>query len=70
MLLLSLLDRAVTGTTDYPGIPWKLPRSPGAIDRAAPTLGQHNDEIFGSVFGLSAVELAELRADRIIGEGI
>jgi benzylsuccinate CoA-transferase BbsF subunit len=64
------LERAVTGSTSYPGVPWKLPQSPGAVVRPAPTLGQHNDEILGSELGKSEAELAVLRTKRIIGETI
>jgi len=36
--------------------------------RAAPTLGQHNDEVFRELLGLADAELGRLRADGIIGE--
>ncbi len=39
------------------------------IAAAPPTLGQHNDEILGAL-GLSADELACLRAERVIGERV
>jgi crotonobetainyl-CoA:carnitine CoA-transferase CaiB-like acyl-CoA transferase len=34
---------------------------------AAPMLGQHNEEILRDLLGLDDVEIATLRADRIIG---
>jgi crotonobetainyl-CoA:carnitine CoA-transferase CaiB-like acyl-CoA transferase len=36
--------------------------------RAAPTLGQHNDEVFRELLGMTDAELGRLRADGIIGE--
>jgi crotonobetainyl-CoA:carnitine CoA-transferase CaiB-like acyl-CoA transferase len=41
---------------------------PYPITRLAPTLGQHNDEVLQELLGLSAEEIAELRAAEIIGE--
>jgi crotonobetainyl-CoA:carnitine CoA-transferase CaiB-like acyl-CoA transferase len=36
---------------------------------AAPLLGQHNDEVLREI-GVSDDELARLRADRVIGDGL
>src|SRR4051812_9784610 len=41
---------------------------PYPIERLAPTLGQHNDEVLRDVLGLSAAEIDELRAAEIIGD--
>ena len=40
----------------------------GAVRRAAPTLGEHNDFVLGGMAGMSAAQIAELRRDGIIGE--
>ena len=37
-------------------------------ERAAPTLGEHNDEVLRDVLGLSDGEIAALRASGIIGQ--
>ncbi|MBI3933106.1 MAG: CoA transferase [Acidobacteria bacterium] len=37
-----------------------------AIRRAAPGLGEHNQEIYGDELGLTAQQLSELRAARVI----
>jgi crotonobetainyl-CoA:carnitine CoA-transferase CaiB-like acyl-CoA transferase len=64
-----VMQHPVTGATRYPGLPIVF----SALDRhlhrsPPPTLGQHNDEILGGELGLSANELADLRARKIIGE--
>ncbi|MGZ4530287.1 MAG: CoA transferase, partial [Mycobacterium sp.] len=62
------LVHPITGAHRYPGWPFRITPGPARHHRAAPpTLGQHNDEILGGR-GLSADELAGLRADRVIGE--
>jgi len=45
-----------------PGPFAKLSETPITIDRRAPQLGEHNDEIYGELLGRSAKQLTELRA--------
>jgi benzylsuccinate CoA-transferase BbsE subunit len=45
-----------------PGAFAKLSETPIAINRRAPRLGEHNDEIYGELLGRSAHQLSELRA--------
>jgi crotonobetainyl-CoA:carnitine CoA-transferase CaiB-like acyl-CoA transferase len=40
---------------------------PYPIERLAPTLGQHNEDVLGGVLGLSTKEIAQLAADGVIG---
>jgi crotonobetainyl-CoA:carnitine CoA-transferase CaiB-like acyl-CoA transferase len=44
----------------------RLSDTPGRVRRGAPRLGEHNEEIYGSLLGLSTRDIAELRAEGII----
>ena len=50
----------------YAGEPYKLPESPWSIQRRAPLLGEHNEEIYVGEMGISRDEVAVLKADGII----
>jgi len=54
------------GKQIYPGAPLKYGVTPWEIRMPAPTLGQHNDEIFGKRLGLSAGRLTELKRTGVI----
>jgi benzylsuccinate CoA-transferase BbsF subunit len=43
----------------------RLPVTPLRLDRAGPAMGEHNDEIFTGLLGLSATEMKELEADGV-----
>jgi crotonobetainyl-CoA:carnitine CoA-transferase CaiB-like acyl-CoA transferase len=45
------MSHPVAGTLQYPGAPARLHGSPCRVVRPAPMLGQHNDEILGSIRG-------------------
>lgn len=59
---------------DYPGIGpvpvfgthIKLSETPGGIERRAPKVGQHNEEIYGGLLGYSKDKLAQLKAEGVI----
>jgi crotonobetainyl-CoA:carnitine CoA-transferase CaiB-like acyl-CoA transferase len=59
----------VSGECRLPVGAWKFAsnRRPW-LRRPAPTLGEHNDEVFRDLLGLTDAELDRLRADGIIGE--
>ena len=44
----------------------KLSATPGAVNWSGPELGQHNDEVYGDLLGMSAEQRAALRADGVI----
>jgi crotonobetainyl-CoA:carnitine CoA-transferase CaiB-like acyl-CoA transferase len=59
----------ISGEARLPSGAWKFATNHQPwVRRAAPTLGQHNDEVFRELLALSDAELDRLRADGIIGE--
>ena len=60
------IDHPDAGEWTYPGPPFKLTETPGEIGRRAPRLGEHNQEVYGGLVGLSNVELTRLRQAGII----
>jgi crotonobetainyl-CoA:carnitine CoA-transferase CaiB-like acyl-CoA transferase len=54
------------GTHKYPGAPLKYSATPWQLRLPAPTLGQHNDEIFGKRLGLAPGRIAELKRAGVI----
>lgn len=48
------------------GIPWRLSETPGEIRRPAPSLGEHNNYVFGELLGLSAKEILQLTEEKVI----
>jgi len=58
--------RAKTGVLKYPGAPYKLSKSRWQLSRAAPLLGEHNEEIYCGRLGYSKEDLARLRRGGII----
>lgn len=54
------------GMVRLPGIPVKLSSSPGSIRQGSPSVGEHNDHVYGDILGLSSDEVANLRQERII----
>jgi crotonobetainyl-CoA:carnitine CoA-transferase CaiB-like acyl-CoA transferase len=59
------IDHPVAGPYRYAGAPYKLSATPWEIRRPAPTLGQHNAEVFGSL-GESDDDLVSLRAEGVV----
>jgi crotonobetainyl-CoA:carnitine CoA-transferase CaiB-like acyl-CoA transferase len=51
------VEREDTGPLTVPGAPYRLSKTPWAIRRPAPRLGQHNEEIYAGRFGVSREEL-------------
>jgi crotonobetainyl-CoA:carnitine CoA-transferase CaiB-like acyl-CoA transferase len=56
----------IVGALRMQGVYPRLSRTPGKIRSGAPRLGEHNDEVYGKLLGLSAAERDALRAERVI----
>ena len=55
-----------TGSLKYPGVGYKLSKTPFTARRPAPLLGEHNEEIYCRRLGLSKEELVALRRAEVI----
>jgi len=60
------MDREVVGKQRYSTYPIKFSETPVKY-RPAPTLGQHNEYVLGTVLGLSDTQIKELEKEQIIG---
>ncbi len=60
------LEHQQMGPSPYEGLQHRLSRTPGELRSAAPVLGQHNHEVLNGILGLSAAEIEQLQADKIV----
>ena len=60
------MEHPVVGKFKAPSAPYMLSHTPWAARRPAPSLGQHNGEIYGSWLGFDAGEMALLRQKGVI----
>jgi crotonobetainyl-CoA:carnitine CoA-transferase CaiB-like acyl-CoA transferase len=54
------------GEVRVDGLPVRMSRTPWRIERGAPCLGEHNEEVFGRLLGLSPEAVAQLKAEGAI----
>ncbi len=55
------IDDAIHGKVKVPGIPVKLSKTPGKVEKLAPELGQHTEEVLMEILGYTWDDLAKLR---------
>jgi crotonobetainyl-CoA:carnitine CoA-transferase CaiB-like acyl-CoA transferase len=60
------IDHPAAGKLKYPGVGYKFTESPFTVRRAAPLLGEHNEEIFSKKLGYSKTALASLKKEKVI----
>ena len=60
------VEHQLMGEVRVDGLGVHLSEQDWRMQRGAPTLGQHNDEVYGTILGLSANEIADLRAEGVI----
>ncbi|MBI2917562.1 MAG: CoA transferase [Chloroflexi bacterium] len=56
----SVEHRAAGGAHLYPGVPWKMGQTPGAVRRPPPDFGEHNRWALAELLGLPEAEVSEL----------
>jgi crotonobetainyl-CoA:carnitine CoA-transferase CaiB-like acyl-CoA transferase len=59
------LDHPTVGFARYPGLPWVMHDTPGGYWRAAPTLGQDNEQVLGEI-GYGRKDLALLASVGVV----
>ncbi|MHB8577812.1 MAG: CaiB/BaiF CoA transferase family protein [Dehalococcoidia bacterium] len=60
------LEHPTIGPVRAPGVVPKLSDTPGRVDWPGPDLGQHNNEIYADLLGLSGAELQRLRRESVV----
>ncbi|MDY6893575.1 MAG: CoA transferase [Chloroflexota bacterium] len=55
------------GTHLYPGMTWKMSKTPGSIRKPPVRLGEDNEYVYKTLLGVSAEEYAELEKEQHIG---
>jgi CoA:oxalate CoA-transferase len=60
------VDQTLSGKVKVPGSLFKMSKTPGKIDYAAPFLGENTQEILSGILGLSEEEINKLSAEHVI----
>ena len=64
--LYSDIEHPSLGAEPIFNIMWNLSETPPSIRRHAPLLGEHNQEIFGGLLGLSPEEIHRLEEEQVL----
>jgi crotonobetainyl-CoA:carnitine CoA-transferase CaiB-like acyl-CoA transferase len=62
-----VVNHREAGTHRYPGMLWKMSKTPLSIRKPPPCLGEHNDDVFKDILHLTDEEMAPLEEKQIIG---
>jgi crotonobetainyl-CoA:carnitine CoA-transferase CaiB-like acyl-CoA transferase len=60
------ITHTAMGDVRVDGLPAKFSKTPWRMTHGAPCLGEHNEDVFGRLLGLSPAEVADLRAEGVI----
>ncbi len=60
------LEHPEVGKRRHLGIPWKMSRTPCAVRRPAPCLGQDTDYVLSDILGLSREQISSLRSKDVL----
>ncbi len=61
------VDHPQVGPKWYPGIAWKMSKTPGQVRWPTPTLGQHNYQLYSELLGMAQGEIGTLEQQGVIG---
>ena len=61
-----LVTHTEMGELRVDGIPARFSKTPWRIERPGPCLGEHNEEVFERLLGLSSADVAKLRAEKVV----
>ena len=64
---LNELTHSVCGTHLYPGIAWKMSKTPNRLRLPPPCLGENNEHVYKKIIGVSDEEYAKLEKEGHIG---
>ena len=64
--LYSDIEHPSLGAEPIYNLMWNLSRTPPSIRRHAPLLGEHNQQIFGGLLGMSEKEITRLEEDQVL----
>jgi benzylsuccinate CoA-transferase BbsF subunit len=60
------LEHKEIGVKRHMGVPWKMSRTPCAVQRPAPCMGQDTDDVLEKIAGLSREEIARLKEQEVL----
>ena len=60
------LEHPGLGKIPLVGIPIKLSETPGEVRTPAPALGEHNEEVYGHLLGLTPEQVSQLKEEGVI----
>lgn len=60
------IDHPETGKIKYPAVPYHFSKTPWAVERPAPLLGQHNEDIYCQLLGYPKREMVSMRENGVI----
>ena len=60
------LDYPEIGKVPVHGVVPKLSETPGTVEKRAPTVGEHNEELYSGLLGFSSKELVKLKEHNVI----
>lgn len=64
--MITTVAHQLTGIVEIPGVPIKLSDTPGSVDKPAPSLGEHTEEILKNFLDFNEKDIEKLRRDSVI----